>query len=156
MSRFGSNLAQDGLGFSARALLVVVFAWACIHKIVDPGDFGLQVATYQILPFYLVNVFALVLPWLELVAAGLLALGLWTRAAALTTCGMNLVFIVAVALALRADLQLGCGCFASSQAGEQMTVELIWRDIGLLAVGLFLVLKRPDRLTLDHWLAKKV
>lgn len=137
---------------SARLLLVVVFTWACIHKIADPSGFALQVATYQILPLSLVNLQAIILPWLEFVCAALLLIGLWIRAAALVTCGMNVMFIVAIAMALNADLQLQCGCFAAAGVGEQMDVELIIRDIGLLLVGLFLVFTSPDRFSIDAFL----
>jgi uncharacterized membrane protein YphA (DoxX/SURF4 family) len=140
---------------AARAVLAVVFIWACVHKILDPGGFALQVATYQILPLELVNLQAIVLPWVELAAGLLLILGLWTRAAAVVTCGMNAMFIVAIAMALAADLQLQCGCFASAAAGHEMSPSLIVRDAALFAAGALLALRRPDRFTLDGWLARR-
>jgi uncharacterized membrane protein YphA (DoxX/SURF4 family) len=140
---------------AARAVLAVVFIWACVHKILDPGDFAMQVATYQILPLSLVNLQAIVLPWVELAAGFLLVFGLWTRAAALVACGMNAMFIVAVAMALAAKLQLQCGCFASSEAGHEMSSVLIVRDAALLLAGALLVWRRPDRFTLDSWLERR-
>jgi len=147
--------AWDIVLAAARAVLAVVFIWACVHKILNPGDFALQVATYQILPLPLVNLQAIVLPWVELAAALLLILGLWTRAAALVTCGMNAMFIVAIAMALAADLQLQCGCFSSAEAGHEMSPSLIVRDAALLLAGALLVWRRPDRLTLDSWLERR-
>ena len=140
---------------SARILLAVVFIWACIHKILDPSGFALQVATYQILPLSLVNLQAIVLPFVELMCAALLAVGFWTRAAALVTCGMNVMFIIAIALALHADLHLQCGCFSAEGVGDQMDASLIARDLGLLFVGVFLVLLPPDRFTIDHLIERK-
>ncbi len=145
-----AQIIKDGLSVAGRLLLAVTFISACIHKIAWPYDFALQVATYQILPLALVNLQAIVLPWLELVVAAALIVGLWTRPAALVTCGMNLMFIVAIALALSADLHLQCGCFSSAEAGEEMSSSLIVRDIGLFVVGLALVFVRPDRFTLDR------
>ena len=140
---------------AARAVLAVVFIWACVHKILDPGGFALQVATYQILPLELVNLQAIVLPWVELTAGILLILGLWTRGAALVTCGMNAMFIVAIAMALAATLQLQCGCFTSAAAGHEMSSSLIVRDAALLLAGALLVVARPDRFTLDSWLERR-
>jgi uncharacterized membrane protein YphA (DoxX/SURF4 family) len=140
---------------AARAVLAVVFIWACVHKILDPGDFAMQVATYQILPLSLVNLQAIVLPWAELAAGILLVFGLWTRAAALVACGMNAMFIVAISMALAAKLQLQCGCFASSEAGHEMSSVLIVRDAALLLAGALLVWRRPDRFTLDSWLERR-
>jgi uncharacterized membrane protein YphA (DoxX/SURF4 family) len=150
-----AQMVKEGFSVASRLLLAVMFIWACIHKIAEPYDFALQVATYQILPLALVNLQAIVLPWLELAAALGLVIGLWTRSAALLTCGMNIMFIAAIALALSADLHLQCGCFASSQAGEEMNASLIARDVGLLIVGAFLVYVRPDRFTLDGWMERR-
>jgi putative oxidoreductase len=146
---------KEGFGLALRASLAVAFAWACIHKIADPRDFALQVATYQILPLPLVNLQAVVLPWVELFCAVLLALGLLTRPAALVTCGMNVMFIAAISMALAADLHLQCGCFASSSAGEEMNASLIVRDAVLLAAGAYLAVAAPCRLSLDRVLARR-
>jgi uncharacterized membrane protein YphA (DoxX/SURF4 family) len=139
----------------ARAVLAVVFVWACIHKIASPHDFAMQVATYQILPLSLVNLQAIVLPWVELATGVLLLLGLWTRPAALVTCGMNAMFIAAIAMALAADLHLQCGCFSSADAGHEMSPELIVRDTVLLLVGALLVARPSDRLTVDRFLERR-
>jgi uncharacterized membrane protein YphA (DoxX/SURF4 family) len=151
----GNRLLKDGLTISARLLLAVTFAWASYHKIIEPYEFGLQVATYQILPLALVNLFALVLPWLELVTAFLLLVGFWVRAAGLVTCGMNAMFIIAISMALTAGLHLQCGCFASSHAGSEISGELIVRDLGLLVAGGILVFFNPDCATVDYLLNKK-
>ncbi len=145
----------DGVSVAARLSLAITFIYACIHKIAVPYDFALQVATYQILPLSLINLQAIILPWLELVTGVLLIAGWLTRPAALITCGMNIMFIVAIAMALAADLQLQCGCFAAADVGDQMDSDLIIRDAFFLLVGAFVVYIRPDRLTLDHWLAKR-
>ena len=150
-----TQLALDAFGVALRILLAVTFFLACIHKIANPYDFSLQVATYQILPLFLVNLQGVILPWVELVVAILLVAGLWTRASALVTCGMNVMFIVAIALALSADLQLQCGCFASADVGDQMSSSLIVRDIGLLIAGAILVYMKPDRLTVDRLLIRR-
>ena len=150
ISDTNKQLLKDILGIAARISLAVTFVWACLHKIAVPSEFALQVATYQILPLSLVNLQAVALPWVELTAGILLIAGFWTRPAALVTIGMNLMFIVAIALALRADLHLQCGCFASPGAGEEMTAGLIVRDALFIGVAALLMALGPDRLTLDH------
>ncbi len=146
---------KDILAISARLGLAVVFIWACLHKIADPADFALQVATYQILPLSLINFQAIALPFVELFAGILLIAGFWTRPAALITIGMNIMFIVAIAMALNADLQLQCGCFASSGAGEEMSPSLIVRDAVFMLIAGFLILIGPDRFTLDSFISKR-
>lgn len=149
------ELALDLVLAASRAALAVTFVWACVHKIADPFDFAVQVATYQILPLSLVNLQAIALPWIELAAGLLLALGLWTRPAALVTCGMNAMFIVAIAMALAADLHLQCGCFSSADAGHEMSPDLIVRDAVLLVAGALLVARPPDRFTIERFLERR-
>ena len=149
------EIVKDVFLVAARVALAVTFIWACIHKIAHPYEFGLQVATYQILPLSLINLQAIILPWVELVVGVLLVVGFLTRGAALVTCGMNVMFIVAIAMALAADLQLQCGCFASAEAGDQMDSSLLVRDAIFLVVGAAVVVLRPDRLTLDRFLERR-
>ena len=147
--------ALDIVLVAARAVLAVAFIWACLHKIANPHEFAVQVATYQILPLSLINLQAIVLPWVELATGILLIVGFWTRPAALVTCGMNAMFIAAIAMALATDLQLQCGCFSSAEAGHEMSPELLVRDAALLCAGGLLVALRPDRFTLDKLLERR-
>lgn len=149
------EIARDALGVAIRVAMAVTFIWACIHKIANPYEFGLQVATYQILPLHLINLQAIILPWVELIVGILLIAGFMTRASALVTMGMNVMFIVAISLALSADLHLQCGCFASAEAGSEMDSSLIVRDSIFLVLGAVLVYMRPDRLTLDRFLERR-
>ncbi|MBU0553901.1 DoxX family protein [Myxococcota bacterium] len=142
--------ALDWLALPARVYLGGVFLYACWFKIIDPSAFALSVATYQILPLGLINLTALLLPWLELVVGALLILGLWTRANALLCAAMLIVFIIAITSALYFDLRLSCGCFASGEAAHEISLETIWRDLGWLALALLLVWRGAGRLGLDH------
>lgn len=144
------------LGLSARVYLAVVFLIACYHKILDPQSFALDVATYQILPLYLVNLTALVLPWLELVAAGMLLIAWRTRAAALLHVGMMFMFTVAIIIALSKGLDMSCGCFASQGAvDDPISWWTVGRDAGWLLLSVYILVfdKRP--LGLDTWLSNR-
>ena len=66
------------LALLARLYLGFVFIYACLHKIAEPATFALDVATYQFLPLPLINIFALVMPWLELLAGAMIVVGLRT------------------------------------------------------------------------------
>jgi len=124
------------LDLLARFYLGGVFLYAAWGKVLDPYSFAVNIATYQVLPLELVNVSAVVLPWLELIAGVLLIAGVFTRAQALLVNGMLLVFIAAIASALYRELDLGtCGCFASEEAAEDLSMSTVWRDVAWLAVG---------------------
>ena len=141
----------------ARLYLAAVFLLACWHKILAPESFAVDIATYQILPLALVNLMAIVLPWVELVAGVMLVLAWRTRAAALLVAGMLVMFTVAIVLALAEGLDLSCGCFASQAAAgdDPISGRTVARDLGWLALSVYVLLCDRDPLGLDRWLARR-
>jgi len=143
------------LALPARLYLGVVFIWACWHKIVDPGSFAVDVATYQLLPLPLINLLALVLPWVELVAGVLIIAGWRTRAAALLLAGMMLVFMVGLGWALHQGLDMSCGCFAASGEADTISYRTMLRDLGWLLLALYVLIFDRRPLGVDGWLARR-
>jgi uncharacterized membrane protein YphA (DoxX/SURF4 family) len=128
------------LALLARLYLGGVFLLACWHKILDPSSFALDVATYQILPLELVNLFAIILPWVEAAAAVMLVAGFRARAAALLVAAMMVMFMVALGLALARGLEMSCGCFASAGAEvDPISVWTLLRDLCWLILSLYVL-----------------
>ncbi len=128
------------LSVPVRWYLGVLFVGACLHKIAEPYAFAVDVATYDILPLWTVNLAAVALPWLEL-AAGLMLLAGWrVRTASLLVAGMIAVFLVALLIALGRGLDMSCGCFASQGAEDD---PISWltalRDLTWLALAGFVL-----------------
>jgi putative oxidoreductase len=146
MSGFLDWRGHTVLGLAARLYLGTIFLLACWHKILDPGSFAIDIATYQIVPLALVNPMAIVLPWTELVAGLMLLIGFRTRAAALLVAGMMAMFLVAISVAVSKGLDMSCGCFASQGAAED---PISWRTVVrdgtwlLLALYVLLLDRRP-------------
>ncbi len=140
------------LALPMRWYLGYVFIAACLHKIVHPASFAVDVATYDILPLALVNLMALVLPWMELFAGVMLVAGFRARAAALMVFGMMVVFIVALALALNAGLDMSCGCFASegAQGEDPISLKTVFRDLGWLALSMYILIFDGNSLGVDR------
>jgi uncharacterized membrane protein YphA (DoxX/SURF4 family) len=69
------------LALCFRVYLGGLFIYASIYKINYPAEFAETIASYQIVPYYLVNIMAVVLPWMELVSGTLLLAGIRPRAA---------------------------------------------------------------------------
>jgi uncharacterized membrane protein YphA (DoxX/SURF4 family) len=122
----------------ARLALAAVFLWAAIPKIGDPAVFARDIANYRLLPGALVHPLAVTLPWIEIVAATLLVLGLWTRAAALVCTGLLFVFSVALAAAVARGLDIECGCFGKAE-GSRVGWADVARDALFLIPGVVLV-----------------
>jgi putative oxidoreductase len=124
----------------ARWYLGVLFVLACLHKIASPSSFALDVATYDILPLALVNVTAITLPWLELMAGGMLLAGYRARAGAVLVAAMMVVFVAALLIALSRGLNMSCGCFASQGAVEDPISALtVVRDTVWLGLAGFVL-----------------
>jgi uncharacterized membrane protein YphA (DoxX/SURF4 family) len=110
-----------------RLYLGSVFLTACIHKILHPDVFALDVATYQLLPLWAVNFYALVVPWVELIAGAMLVLGVRVRGASLLVLLMMISFMIALGWALHIGLDMSCGCFASQAAADEDAIS--WRTM---------------------------
>ena len=141
------------LALLARLYLGVVFILACLHKIASPATFALDVATYQFLPLSLINIFALIMPMLELLAGVMIVVGLRTRAAALLIAAMMLAFMIALGWALSLGLEMSCGCFAS-QGGAHYPISgwTMLRDAGWLVLALYVLVFDRAPLGLDRLL----
>ena len=124
---------------AARWILGVVFIYAGIHKILDPAAFAQAVHLYQILPDGLVNLTALILPWVELFLGVLLVIGPWMPGAAVLSTLLFMVFMGALSYNMARGLDIGCGCFSSSPAAGGANIRTIVRDGMFLTVSLYLL-----------------
>lgn len=122
---------------AARVVLGCVFLVASLDKIIHPELFARAVYNYQLLPEVAVNVVALWIPWLELVAGLFLLLGFWVRGSVLLLIGLLLVFVGALGFNLARGLDVACGCF-STTSKDPATAFTLLRDSLFLVVALYL------------------
>ncbi len=106
-------------------------------KIPDPGKFAEAVWNYRILPHALVNLAAITLPWIEVVAGILLVVGVWRKASVWLINAMTVLFIAAIASAVVRGLNIECGCFGTV-GGRDVGLKAILEDLVLLACGLWI------------------
>ena len=119
-----------------RAVFAAVFIAAALPKILAPHDFAVAVFRYQILPYALVNVVALFLPWLELVTGwALIVAPRWRDAAFTILLGMLVVFTVAIGINLHRGIDIACGCFTLKPGARHMGWWNIGRNLALLVLG---------------------
>jgi len=102
--------------FILRLAVGGVFVVAGLLKIWDPSSFAKDVANYRLLPDMLVNLMAITLPWIEVLAGGLLMAGVWKKPSALLITGMMAVFLVGISQAVYRHLDIHCGCFGTIEA----------------------------------------
>jgi len=107
-----------------RLALGGIFIVAGIMKIIDPAAFAKDIGNYRLLPHDVINLLAITLPWIEVVAGGLLVVGIWKRTNALLITLMMAVFIIAVGQAVARDLNISCGCFGTVDGRKAGMVAL--------------------------------
>lgn len=123
-----------------RLLLGLVFVYASYDKILQPHAFAVSVFNYLVLPDGLVNLVALTLPWLELLLGLCLIFGVWLPGATVTATGLLVIFLGLLAFNDIRGLDIHCGCFSTETTEGPAGLGTILRDIGFLAVSLYLLL----------------
>ena len=147
---------QDGLfALCARMILGAIFIYASIDKIHYPAAFAEAVYNYQILPDALINLTAIILPWLELFVGITIIAGFWTRESAFLILGMMVLFAVALAYALAQGHEMTCGCFASQEAVDQIGVHTLVRDIVWITLAAYVFLFDDGRYGVDGLLRRR-
>ncbi len=125
------------LNIALRLILGGVFVFAGALKIYEPAKFALDIANYRLVPHILINLFAITLPWVEVLAGLLLIAGVWLRASALIVLAMTIMFFLAISSALARGLDIECGCFGTV-GGRKIGLTSLAFDTGLLCMAAWL------------------
>jgi len=129
-----NGLTHPVLGLFLRVYVGGVFIYASMYKINYPAEFAETIASYQMIPYWAINLTALILPWIELVAGVLLVLGIRTKSAAAVIGFLLLVFSLAILVTMVRGIPIGCGCFTS--VDEPLGWRTLVRDLMWLAMTL--------------------
>ncbi len=125
---------------SIRLILAGVFIFASIDKILHPQAFAQAVFDYQVLPGSLINLVALILPWIELLVGGSLLMNLWMSGAASIVAILMSIFVGLIFFNLARGLDISCGCFSTNSDGNPMTKLTMFRDIFFLCLAFCLLI----------------
>jgi putative oxidoreductase len=136
MSALKRILSNKYLVFVFRLIVGGIFIYASIDKITHPEQFARIVYNYKILPHFAINLFAIILPWLELVCGLFLIFGIMTRSSALVISILLVLFIIALSINILRGVDLSCGCFTTNLANKERISSIIWRDLVLVILSL--------------------
>ena len=132
---------NDSLTMLFRLVVGVTFIYASLYKILQPADFAQSIWYYHMVPGSLINLMALILPWVELLAGLFLILGVLYRGSVVLMNLMTIMFIIALISAIVRGLDIDCGCFKVGGSGGS-TVRSLLLDVGLLIMTLQLFFSR--------------
>ena len=132
-----SILQNSWLELAARWILGLTFIYASYNKMLFPADFAKIIYGYDLFPNALINLIAIILPFLEFVAALALILGVYPRSAVTIVNALLVAFIILLSINLIRGHEFDCGCFAVQNSGNKVSSHTtIIRDIFYLALGL--------------------
>ena len=121
-----------------RIILGFIFIYAGAEKISDPEAFAISISNYRLLPAVAINFFAIILPWIELVAGILLIFGIAVKENSSILFSMLLVFTIAIVISLFRGLSIDCGCFGKgTQIGLYKLGENTLMIIGNILLMIF-------------------
>jgi len=138
-------ISNDYLTLLVRLALGGVFIYAAIYKIIEPAQFAKSIWFYHLVPGELINISALILPWLEFLVGLALVAGVYYRGAILWVNVLLIIFIAALASAVYRGISIDCGCFKAAAVSNDSVLQTIYRDIGYLVLGLQLFFSRSRR-----------
>ena len=97
----------------SRLILGFIFIYFSWDKILSPDSFAKLIVNYDILPVSLINIGALILPWLEFIIGVCLILGVFLDISAIISTSLLLFFILMIFQALLRGKSIDCGCLLS-------------------------------------------
>ena len=141
---------NDLLTLIVRLVVGITFIYASYYKVLDPGSFAKSIWYYHLVPGNLINLLAIILPWIELVCGLGLIVGVFYRGSVFLISIMTMVFILAIASAIARGIDLDCGCFKAAESSSSDTWTSLWFDIGLLVLLAQLYTSRSVRWMLSR------
>jgi uncharacterized membrane protein YphA (DoxX/SURF4 family) len=112
-----SFFVSPWLTIRVQLALGVIFVVAALPKLLDPPSFAHMIYNYRIVPGPLVNLAALIMPWIEILSGLALILGIWRTTARSIIATLLAVFIVAIGINLaRGNVNASPTCASSSSA----------------------------------------
>lgn len=146
------KIAQPWLTFLFRLILGGVLLAAGGLKIGNLQKSAMATRAYELLPIPVANFLGYSLPWIEIGIGALLIVGVAIRVMGLLGAVIMLAFIIAIAQAWVRGLSIDCGCFGGGgtiDPEDTKYLSEIIRDIGLLAMGVFLYFYPKGRFALE-------
>ena len=153
---FGQIVTDKRLMLVFRLVLGFIFVYASLDKIAHPEQFARIVYNYKILPPFLINIYAVTLPWVEFFAGLFLIFGVFTESASLLISFLLVIFVIAISINLYRGVNLNCGCFSTDPAGNKEGVKLLIKDFVFLYMGIMVFFFNQGFATLSTLFSKKI
>jgi uncharacterized membrane protein YphA (DoxX/SURF4 family) len=126
-----------------RLLIGVVFIYAGFLKLLDPAAFAWNIYQYGLMPRDLINVTAISLPAIEILAG--VGFIFNVRGSMAVIAGLLVMFLFVLGYALLKGLNVDCGCFSAGEPGPEGLWKAIVRDMTMMVGTWYLYRFREER-----------
>ena len=133
-----------------RLIVGFIFILTGISKIVDPALFAREISNYDMMPLSLINLMAIILPWVEVVVGILFIMGVRIKASIILLVAMLLVFNFGVASAWARGLDINCGCY-SSVAEQKVGLGKLIENFSMVVALAFMYFFPNNKLSLEYF-----
>jgi len=129
-------------------LIGILFLYSGILKILNPFEFSLTVAKYGILPEKFINIFSIIIPFLEIFSGFFLLIGVFIRGSSFTISLLLLIFTIAIFYVTIKGYSFECGCFEIMGKESKTGILLIISNLILLflSFSILLILKENQNI----------
>lgn len=135
-----------------RLIIGYIFITYGIGKISNPGKFANEIANYSLFPESLLNIFAIILPWLEVIVGIMVTLGMRLKSSSFIAGLLMISFIFAVLWAIAMGLDINCGC--SSTNPQKIGLPKLLENSALLISTIIIFLFSDKKLTIEYFTDK--
>lgn len=135
-------LSNKYLLLALRIIIGGIFIYASLDKLMNQEEFSKAIYNYKFLPPAFINIFAIVIPYIELIAGLFLVLGIYKRGSSFLIAFLLIIFIIALTQAYAKGLDINCACFSLESSGQKSDILIrIVEDIVLLIITLIIYIK---------------
>jgi putative oxidoreductase len=129
-SYLGRIVVSKYTAFVLRIYVGCFFLYASMSKIPYPAQFAEATANYRLVPFGLLNLGAVILPWIEFVCGLFLVIGFLSRASAILIGSMIILFNIMLLINIYWGAPITCGCYDT--VGEPIGWKKITENVIML------------------------
>ncbi len=149
------RVVQPWISAVVRLAMAGILIAAAIPTMLEVDESVRAVRAYRLLPEAVVPFVGTALPYVELVLAALLILGVFTRSTALVWLVMTTAFAFGMAWAWAKGYSTDCGCSGGGADGAAAAPDYLrsmLERIGLVGLGVFLLVFPRTTTSFDAWM----